>query len=102
MPTMPSRLPPSRWPSIQVGDQPGELAVGQDRGAFHQPARHRQDQGHGHVGGVLGQHAGRVGDDDAAAGGGGDVDIVDAGAEIGDQLQLRAGLGDQAGVDLGR
>ncbi len=25
MPMMPSRLPPMRWPSIQVGDQPGQF-----------------------------------------------------------------------------
>ena len=31
--------------------------------------------------------------------GGGDVDVVDAGAEVGDQLQLLAGRGDDAGVD---
>ena len=29
-----------------------------------------------------------------------DVDIVHPGAEIGDQLQVRAGLGDQAGIDM--
>jgi hypothetical protein len=40
--------------------------------------RDRHDQRHGQVGGVLGQDAGRVGDDDAARVGGGDVDIVDA------------------------
>ena len=30
----------------------------------------------------------------------GDVDMVDAVAEIGDQLHLLAGLGDHAGIDL--
>ena len=68
-------------------------------GAFHQPARHRQDQRHGHVGGVFGQHARRIGDGDAALDGGGDVDIVDAVAEIGDQLELLAGLAEHRGVD---
>jgi hypothetical protein len=67
MPMMPSRLPQMRWPSIQVGDQPGQfLPLGQDRGALDQPARHREDQRHGHVGGVFGQHARRVGHGDAA------------------------------------
>ena len=33
--------------------------------ALDDPARHGQDQRHGHVGGVLGQHARRVGNDDA-------------------------------------
>ena len=34
--------------------------------ALGQPARDRQDQRHGHVGGVVGQHARGVGDDDVA------------------------------------
>jgi hypothetical protein len=51
------------------------------------------------VGGVLGQDAGRVGDGDAALDGGGDVDIVDAVAEIGDQLELLAGFAQHRGVD---
>ena len=40
-----------------------------------------EDQRHGHVGGVLGQDARRVGDGDAALAGGLEVDVVDAGAE---------------------
>ena len=67
--------------------------------ALDQPARHGDDQRHGHVGGVLGEHARRVGDGDAATKRRGDVDIVDAIAEIGDQLQVVAGLGDHVGVD---
>ena len=100
MPMMPSRLPQMRWPSIQVGDQPVQsLSAVSTVRAFDEPARHRQDQRHGHVGGVLGEHAGRVGDGDAALHGGGDVDIVDAVAEIGDQLELLAGLAEHRGVD---
>ena len=101
MPMMPSRLPKMRWPSIQVGDQPVQVLLGvlQHGRALGQPARHGQDQRHGHVGGVLGQHAGRIGDDDAAYARGIEVDVVDAVAEIGDQLELRAGLGDQRAVD---
>ena len=55
-----------------VAEHPGRrpagpiLVRGQHLGAFDQPARHRQDQRHGHVGGVLGQHARRIGDGDAA------------------------------------
>ncbi len=101
MPMMPSRLPQMRWPSIQVGDQPVQclLAVLEQRRALGQPARHRQDQGHGHVGRVLGQHARRVGDDDAAHARGVEVDVVDAVAEVGDQFQLRPGLGQQGAVE---
>ena len=71
----------------------------QCRHAFHQPARHRQDKRHGHVGGVFGQNARCVGDGDAFVGGGLDVDIVHAGAEIGDQFQVGTGLGDQGRID---
>ena len=100
MPTMPSRLPLMRRPSIQVGDQPVHSPSGIALRAFDEPARHREDQRHGHVGGVLGQHARRVGDGDAALQGGGDVDIVDAVAEIGDQLQLLAGLARSAAASM--
>ena len=100
MPMMPSRLPQMRWPSIQVGDQPAHsLSPVSTAGAFREPARHREDQRHGHVGGVLGQHARRVGHRDAALQRARDVDIVDAVAEIGDQLQLLARLRDHRGVD---
>lgn len=51
------------------------------------------------VGRVFGQHAWRVGDGDTPRQGGFNVDIVDAGAELGDQLQLRTGLCQQAAVD---
>jgi len=60
-----------RWPSIQVGG--GWTGFGED--------------------------ARRIGDGDAAPQRRGDVDIVDAIAEIGDELQPLAGLGDQMGVD---
>ena len=77
---------PGRRPAVPLA-----VAVLQDVRAFDQTARHGEDQRHGHVGGVLGQHARRVGDDDAAVARRLEIDIVDAGAEIGDQLQLRAG-----------
>ena len=76
-----------------------ELAFAQGLRAFHQAARHGEDQGHGHVGGVFGQHAGGVGDGDAAPSGGGQVDMVDAGAEIGDQAEIRAGMGQDGAID---
>jgi hypothetical protein len=66
MPMMPSRLPPMRRPASRSATSRPVLALGDQRCALDQPARHRQDQRHGHVGGVLGQHARRVGDGDAA------------------------------------
>ena len=64
-----------------------------------QPARHGEDQRHRHVGGVLGQHARRVGDGYAARQGLLDVDMVEAVREAGDQLQLLARLGEDGAVD---
>jgi hypothetical protein len=75
------------------------LGVFQQRCALGEPAGDREDEGHGHVGRVLGQHARRVGDDDAAHARGVEIDVVHAVAEIGDQLQLRAGLGQQGAID---
>jgi hypothetical protein len=85
---------PGRRPALPV------LAFGQDRGPFDQPARHGENQRHGHVGGVFGQNLGRVGDGDAARMRRADVDIVDAIAEIGDHLQLAVGLLEQFLGDL--
>ena len=62
-------------------------------------ARRGQHQRHRHVGCVLGQHARRVGDGDAAMARGVEIDMVDAGAERGDQLELRTGLAQHAAVD---
>ena len=70
-----------------------------DRGPFGEPARHRENERHGHVGGVLGEDARRIGDGDAALEGGRDVNIVDAVAEIGDELHLLAGMAQRVGVD---
>ncbi|MGY4354883.1 hypothetical protein ACVW0J_001376 [Bradyrhizobium sp. i1.7.7] len=89
-----------------VAEHPGRrpagpgLSFGQDRGAFDHPARHRQDQRHGHVGGVFGQNFWCVGDGDAAGMRGLDVDVVDAVAEIGDQAELAVGLVDDVGGDV--
>ncbi len=77
---------PGRRPSLPV------LALGQNGGAFDQSPRHRQDQRHGHVGGVFGQHFRRVGHRDAARMRRSDVDIIDAVAEIGDHAQLAVGV----------
>ena len=85
---------PGRRPAL-----PFALGVLEHHRAFGQPPRHGEDQRHGHVGGVLGEHARRIGDDDAAVARGLEVDIVDAGAELGDQLQVRPGLAQHAAVD---
>jgi len=70
-----------------------------DVGAFDDPAGHGHDQRHGQVSGVLGEDARGVGDGDAARVGGGDVDVIDARPEIGDQLQPGPGLFQQLGVE---
>ena len=84
-------------PAEHPGRRPaGPFAVvGQCVGAFDQPARHGENQPHRHVGRVFGQHVRRVGDGDAFLAGRSDVDVVDAVAEIGDQLEVFAGSGDQ-------
>ena len=83
-----------------MGDQPCQLLSGPITWrALGDAPRDRHDQRHGHVGGVLGQDARRVGDGDAARHRGLDIDIVDPGAEIGDELQPVAGLHDHRLVD---
>ncbi len=88
-----------------VAEHPGRrparpvLALGQDRGALDQPARHRENQRHGHVGGVFGQNFRRIGHGDAARMRRRDVDIVDAVAEIGDHAQLAVGMLEHLLVD---
>jgi len=90
-----------RWPSIQVGLQPVPFALADKHlGALGQPARHREDERHGHVGGVLGQDARRIGHSDAALERGRHVDMIDAVAEIGDQLQAFARMAEYRPVDL--
>ena len=78
---------------------PLTVAALEQRGALGEPPRHGENERHGHVGGVFGEHARRVGDDDAAVPRRLEVDIVDAGAELGDQFELRAGLAQYAPVD---
>jgi hypothetical protein len=71
MPMMPSLLPQMRW----------------------------HDQRHGHVGRIFGEHARGVGDSDAASHRRLDIDIVDTGAEIGDEFEPIARLADHCLVD---
>jgi hypothetical protein len=84
---------PCRRPPLPVA------VGGQYVRAFGEPPRHCENQRHGHVSGVLGQNAGRVGDSNAALQCGGNVDIIDPVAEIGDQLQPLAGMPQHRGVD---
>ena len=100
MPTMPSALPRSRRPSIQVGDQPGHVPVArQHLGALDQPARQRQHQQHRHVGGVFGQDRRRVGHGQARRIGGLDVDIVETVAELRDEFDALGQAGNQVRID---
>jgi hypothetical protein len=96
---MPSRLPCSRLPSIQLGAQPVNfsscIAVTPStsrRGTARISAMVMSAVSSVRTPGVLVTRM-------PLSVAGLDVDIVDAGAEIGDQLELRAGLGDQDGVD---
>ena len=90
---MPSRLPPIRWPSIQVGDQPGQCLPSvrieapsiSRRGTARISAMVMSAVSSVRTFGVLVTVMPRA---CAAV----DVDIVDAVAEIGDQLQLAVGL----------
>ena len=97
---MPSRLP-AKARAHEGGGRPALPFAGLHHGkAFGDAPGDGHDQRHHHVGGVLGHHAGGVRHQNAALPGGGDVDMVDARAVIGDQLQLFAGLRDQPGVDV--
>ena len=96
---MPSRLPPDAAAEHEGRRPAGPFAGARQTLALGQAARHGQDQRHRHVGGVFGQHIGRVGDGDALGARGGQIDMVDAGAEIGEQLQIGSGLADQRRID---
>jgi hypothetical protein len=85
---------PGRAPAVPVA------IVDQHAGALGQAPGNREDQRHGHVRGVFGENAGRVGDGNAALHGGGDVDVVHAVAEIGDQPQALARLAEHRAVDV--
>ena len=85
---------PGRRPAVPV------VGAGlEHRRALGETPRHGKDQRHGHVGRVLGQDARRVGHDDRAVPRRVEVDIVDAGAELGDQLEVGTGLAQHRPVD---
>ena len=98
MPMMPSRFPKIRCPE-HPGRRPAVplvFRVLEEARAFREPARHRENERHRHVRGIFSENAGRIGDDDAAVPGGFQVDIVDTGPEIGDELQLLTRLAEHA------
>jgi hypothetical protein len=82
MPTIPS--PPAAVAQVALG--------------FGEPPRYRHQQGERQVGGALGQHPRRVGDQDPAGGGSGHVDVVVANGHVGDDLQIGGGA-DHIGGD---
>ena len=73
--------------------------VAQVARAFRQAAGHGEDQRHGHVGRILGQHAGCVRYRNAATASTLHIDIVDAGAELRDEPQFLARMGKKPSVD---
>ena len=85
MPRMPRRLPVTWRPSMSVGAQELQLSLAHHPLALAGAARGAQHQQHGDVGGGVGQHVGRVGDDDAARLGGRQVDMLVADREGGDR-----------------
>ena len=94
---MPSRLPQMRWPSIQVGDQPPHGLSAHSTAA---PSVSRR--GTARISAMVMSAVSSV----STAGvlvtvmprlkRGGDVDMVEAVAEIGDQLEPLAGLAEHA------
>ncbi len=78
------------------------LIVLQDLRAFGEAARHGEDQRHGQVGGVFGEHGGRVRHRDAARQRARHVDMVDAVGEGGDEPQVFTRLGQHGIVDAVR
>ena len=102
MPTMPSRLPETRWPSIQVGDQPVHLAGRRMRS----PSVSRR--GTARISAIVMSAVSSVSTSGVlvtvmprslrAA----EIDMVEAGAVVGDQLQPVAGMVDHCRGRSGR
>jgi hypothetical protein len=83
------------------GRRPARPVVVRDHPrAFDHAAGDRKDQRHRHIGRVLRQDGRRVGDGDAPGERHLHVDVVDAIAEIGDELEGRPRLRQHRGVDL--
>jgi hypothetical protein len=100
MPTMPSRLPQMRWPSIQVGDQPLQCSASVSTAA---PSTSRR--GTARISAMVMSAVSSVSTPGVLvtvmprSQRRRHVDIVDAVAEIGDQLQPLAGLDEHRAVD---
>ena len=60
--------------------------------AFAQSSRDRQHERDSEIGGSVGQHIGRIGDEDAELGGRGDIDVVVADRAVGYNAQIRGRL----------
>ena len=83
---------PARFPAspFALSDQLFPLA---------EPSRHREDQRHRHVGSIFGKNARRVGNDNALRARRSKIDMIDANAEIRDELKSRAGLCNKISID---
>ena len=97
-PTMPSCLPRSSRAEHEVERPPLPAAAPNQPIAFGDAPRDAEDQRPGEIGGRLGQHVRRVGDDDAALARRGDVDVVVADGDVRNDLQVAAGV-DHRAVD---
>ena len=93
------RLPPTRVPMKAVATSLPITRL-HHRQPFRDPPHDGKDQGQHHVGGVIGHHAGGVRNQHPALARRGDVDMVNARAIVGDQLQLRPGLREHRGIDM--
>ena len=91
-PTTPSTFPVTCTPSRNAGIDPGPAAGPDDPVALDHPARRRQEERHGMVGGGVGQDPGRVRHQHAPAAAGGQVDVVHAHPVGGDVSQVRGGI----------
>src|SRR4029079_12507628 len=83
----------------QLGWRPTDPAVGAQHGrAVVCPPGGAQHAQHGDVGGGVGQHVGRVADQDVALGGGRDVNVLVAHREVGNHPYRTGQLADGVGI----
>ena len=75
------------------------FVVDEHSGAFSQTTRNREDQRHGHIGGILGQHPRRIRYRNTATQRRRNVDMIDAVSVVGDQLESVSGLAEYRRVD---
>ena len=91
--------------AVQVGPDPAHGRPGLPAARFHifrrfyHAAGRSQHQPDGEIGHGVGEDAGRVAHGDAAGGAGGQIDVIHAHRHLTDDLELRAGRVQQAGVD---